>query len=52
MLNMPLVPMNGIAPVSISFNMLKMDIGLDELLLEMEKLSGVLSVKPVAKERG
>ncbi|MBQ4052270.1 MAG: ACT domain-containing protein [Clostridia bacterium] len=46
------VPMNGIAPVSISFNMLKMDIGLDELLLEMEKLSGVLSVKPVAKERG
>ena len=46
------VPMNGIAPVSISFNMLNMDIGLDELLLEMEKLSGVLSVKPVAKERG
>ncbi len=46
------LPMNGIAPVSISFNMLKMDIGLDELLLQMEKLGGVLSVKPVAKERG
>ncbi len=46
------VPMNGIAPVSISFNTLKMDIPLEELLDQMKKLSGVLSVKPVAKERG
>ena len=46
------VPMNGIAPVSISFNTFKMDIGLDELLKQMGNLNGVLSVKPVAKERG
>lgn len=46
------VPMNGIAPVSISFNTLKMDVPLEELLDQMKKLSGVLSVKPVAKERG
>ncbi len=45
------VPMNGIAPVSISFLTVNMDVGLDELLKEMEKLKGVLSVKPVAKER-
>ncbi len=46
------IPMNGIAPVSISFNMLNMDIELDQLLRQMEQLNGVLSVKPVAKERG
>ena len=46
------VPMNGIAPVSISFNTLKMDFELEQLLQKMEKLNGVLSVKPVAKERG
>ena len=46
------VPMNGIAPVFISFNTLKMDIELEELLNQMRTLSGVLSVKPVAKERG
>ena len=46
------VPMNGIAPVSISFNMLNMNIELEYLLRQMEQLNGVLSVKPVAKERG
>ncbi len=46
------VPMNGIAPVSISFITLNMEIELERLLREMEKLNGVLSVKPVAKERG
>lgn len=46
------VPMNGIAPVSISFITLNMDIELEQLLQQMGKLSGVLSVKPVAKERG
>lgn len=46
------VPMNGIAPVSISFITLNMEIELEHLLHEMEKLNGVLSVKPVAKERG
>lgn len=46
------VPMNGIAPVSISFNMLNMNIELEYLLRQMEQQNGVLSVKPVAKERG
>ncbi len=46
------VPMNGIAPVSISFITLNMEIELEHLLQEMAKLNGVLSVKPVAKERG
>ncbi len=46
------VPMNGIAPVSISFITLNMDVELETLLQQMEKLNGVLSVKPVAKERG
>lgn len=46
------IPMNGIAPVSISFDTLNMDINLDSLLDDMKKLNGVLSVKPVAKERG
>ncbi len=46
------VPMNGIAPVSISFNMLNLNIELEYLLRQMEQLNGVLSVKPVAKERG
>ena len=46
------VPMNGIAPVSISFITLNMEIELERLLQEMAKLNGVLSVKPVAKERG
>ncbi|MBQ7034792.1 MAG: ACT domain-containing protein [Clostridia bacterium] len=46
------VPMNGIAPVSISFITLNMEIELEHLLREMAKLNGVLSVKPVAKERG
>ncbi len=46
------MPMNGIAPVFISFNTYKMEAGLDTLLSEMEQLSGVISVKPVAKERG
>lgn len=46
------VPMNGIAPVSISFITLNMEIELEQLLQQMEKLNGVLSVKPVAKERG
>lgn len=46
------VPMNGIAPVSISFDTLNMDIDLKSLFDEMKKLNGVLSVKPVAKERG
>ncbi len=46
------VPMNGIAPVSISFNTLNMNIELEYLLRQMEQLNGVLSVKPVAKERG
>ena len=46
------VPMNGIAPVSISFLTEHMNVGLDYMLKEMAKQSGVLSVKPVAKERG
>ena len=46
------VPMNGIAPVSVSFLTRKMQVKLEELLQQMEKLNGVLSVKPVAKERG
>ena len=46
------IPMNGIAPVSISFITLNMEMELEELLQQMEKLSGVISVKPVAKERG
>ncbi len=46
------VPMNGIAPVSISFITLNMDIELEQLLQQMTKLNGVISVKPVAKERG
>ncbi len=46
------VPMNGIAPVSISFITLNMEVELELLLQEMAKLNGVLSVKPVAKERG
>lgn len=45
------VPMNGIAPVSISFSTNDMDVQLDLLLRELSKLNGVLSVKPVAKER-
>ena len=46
------VPMNGIAPVSISFITLNMEVELEQLLIQMEKLNGVISVKPVAKERG
>lgn len=46
------IPMNGIAPVSISFDTLNMDAELEQLFDEMKKLNGVLSVKPVAKERG
>ena len=46
------VPMNGIAPVSISFITLNMETELEQLLQQMEKLNGVISVKPVAKERG
>jgi chorismate mutase len=46
------VPMNGIAPVSISFLTLNRNMELENLLQEMEKLNGVISVKPVAKERG
>lgn len=46
------VPMNGIAPVSISFDTLNMDTDLESLFDDMKKLNGVLSVKPVAKERG
>lgn len=46
------IPMNGIAPVSISFDTLNMDAELEQLLDDMRKLNGVLSVKPVAKERG
>lgn len=46
------VPMNGIAPVSISFVIRKMQVKLEELLHQMGKMNGVLSVKPVAKERG
>ena len=46
------IPMNGIAPVSISFDTLNMDTELEQLLDDMKKLNGVLSVKPVAKERG
>lgn len=46
------VPMNGIAPVSISFDTLNMDADLKSLFDEMKKINGVLSVKPVAKERG
>ena len=45
------VPMNGIAPVSISFITLNMDLELDDLLQQMGQLTGVLSVTPVAKER-
>ncbi|MBQ7096010.1 MAG: ACT domain-containing protein [Clostridia bacterium] len=46
------VPMNGIAPVSISFVTSGMNLQLEELFSQMERLSGVISVKPVAKERG
>ncbi len=46
------IPINGIAPVSISFDTLSMDLSLDQLLEDMEALKGVISVKPVAKERG
>ena len=46
------VPMNGIAPVSISFDTLNMEIRLEEMLHQMEVLNGVISVKPVAKESG
>ncbi|MBR4086426.1 MAG: ACT domain-containing protein [Clostridia bacterium] len=46
------IPMNGIAPVSISFDTLNMDTDLESLFDDMKKLNGVLSVKPVAKERG
>lgn len=46
------VPMNGIAPVSISFITLNMELELDDLLQQMGQLTGVLSVTPVAKERG
>ncbi len=46
------VPMNGIAPVSISFNMLNATIELEQLFHQMEQLNGVISVKPVAKESG
>ena len=46
------VPMIGIAPVSISFITLNMEVELEQLLIQMEKLNGVISVKPVAKERG
>ena len=46
------IPMNGIAPVSITFVTLNMALELEQLLKQMEKLSGVISVKPVAKERG
>lgn len=45
------IPMNGIAPVSISFITLNMEIELDELFQKMMQLNGVISVKPVAKER-
>lgn len=46
------IPMNGIAPVSISFDTLNMDTELEQLFDDMKRLNGVLSVKPVAKERG
>lgn len=46
------VPMNGIAPVSISFNMLNATIEMEQLFHQMKQLNGVISVKPVAKERG
>lgn len=46
------IPMNGIAPVSISFDTMNMDTDLESLFDDMKKLNGVLSVKPVAKERG
>jgi len=46
------VPMNGIAPVSISFVTSGMNLQLEELFSQMERLNGVISVKPVAKERG
>ncbi len=46
------VPMNGIAPVSISFDTMNMEIEPEELFHQMEQLGGVISVKPVAKERG
>ena len=46
------IPVNGIAPVSISFDTLNMDVDLKSLFDDMKKTNGVLSVKPVAKERG
>ncbi len=46
------VPMNGIAPVSISFVASGMNLSLEDLFGQMERLNGVISVKPVAKERG
>lgn len=46
------VPMNGIAPVSISFVTQNMELEPEELFNQMERLNGVISVKPVAKERG
>lgn len=46
------VPMNGIAPVSISFDTMNMEIEPEELFHQMKQLGGVISVKPVAKERG
>lgn len=46
------VPVNGIAPVSISFVTLNMAVELEVLLQQMAHLNGVLSVTPVAKERG
>ena len=46
------IPVNGIAPVSISFDTLNMDTELEQLFDDMKRLNGVLSVKPVAKERG
>jgi len=46
------VPVNGIAPVSISFITLNMAVELDDLFQRMSQLTGVLSVTPVAKERG
>lgn len=46
------VPMNGIAPVSISFDTFNMVVEPQEMFDQMERLTGVISVKPVAKERG
>ena len=45
------VPMNGIAPVSISFDTMNMAVEPEEMFHQMERLTGVISVKPVAKER-